>query len=495
MKTLLLSHIFNLSPILILVTTALFVLVLDALLPKGDKKLVFILSLLGLLVSAVASFQLWQLNSLSLFNEAIRIDRFSLFFTILSLAISFLTFLSAWPSIKENKFPPGEFSFFLLSCCAGMSLMAWATDLITLFLSLEIMSVTAYILTGIERERLTSSEGALKYFLLGAFSTGFLLYGIALIYASIGSTQFSVLSNYIMTAKQHPLSPLFYTGIGLLTVGLSFKMAVVPFHMWVPDVYEGAPSSITAFMATGIKAVSLAAFIRFFLVTLLPLKADWNTVLLCLAVATMTVGNLAALVQTNIKRMLAYSSIAHAGYIFIAVCATSGQSFEFAISSILFYLIAYGLMTLGAFAIVIYASPSQDKNMISDYAGFGFRAPILGIAMILFMLSFIGVPPTAGFMGKFYLFGSAIKSQLFWLAIVGIINSVISSYYYLRVLVAFYMTPGHPEQQVIPKAEGLRDLPFSLGIVLVITTAGVLLLGIFPTQIFNIILKSVTPLL
>ncbi len=492
MKTLLLSHIFNLSPLLILVITALFVLLLDALLPKGDKKLVFTLSLLGLLISAVASFQLWQLDSLSLFNEAIRIDRFSLFFTLLSLAISFITFLSAWTAIKENKLPPGEFSFFLLSCCTGMSLMAWATDLITLFLSLEIMSVAAYILTGIERERLTSSEGALKYFLLGAFSTGFLLYGISLIYSCMGSTQFSVLLNSLRVST-HTLSPLFYTGVGLFTVGLAFKMAVVPFHMWVPDVYEGAPTSITAFMATGIKAVSLAAFIRFFLVTLLPLKADWNTVLLCFAVLTMTVGNLAALVQTNIKRMLAYSSIAHAGYILIAVCATSSQSFEFAISSILFYLIAYGLMTLGAFAVVSYVSPSQEKNLISDYVGFGFRAPLLGIAMILFMLSFIGVPPTAGFMGKFYLFGSAIKSHLFWLAIVGIINSVISSYYYLRVLVAFYM--NKPKETEGSLTQALTPLPLSLGFVLVITAVGVLLLGLFPSHIFSLILKSVTPLL
>ncbi len=486
------AQIFNLSPILILIVTALFVLLLDALFPRGDKKLVFTLSLLGLLGSTVASFQLWQLDGLSLLSEAIRVDHFSLFFTLLSLAITFLTFLSAFPLMKENKVPAGEFSFFLLSCCAGMSLMAWSTDLITLFLSLEIMSVTAYILTGIERERLTSSEGALKYFLLGAFSTGFLLYGIALLYATVGSTQFSALANYAMTSK-HSLPPLFYTGVGLLTVGLAFKIAVVPFHMWVPDVYEGAPTPITAFMATGIKAVSFAAFIRIFLIALLSLKANWTMILLCFAVGTMTVGNLAALVQTNIKRMLAYSSIAHAGYIFIAVCATTHQSFELSTSAILFYLIAYGLMTLGAFAIVTYASSlyskhGQEKNMISDYAGFGLRFPLLGGAMIIFMLSFIGVPPTAGFMGKFYLFGSAIKSHLFWLAMVGILNSVISSYYYLRILVAFYM--NKPKE-----TEALTPLPLSLGVVIFIAALGTILIGLFPSKIFAIILKTVTPLL
>ncbi len=365
--------------------------------------------------------------------------------------------------------------------------MAWASDLMTLFLSLELMSISAYVLTGFRKDRLSSIEGALKYFLLGAFSTGFFLFGIVLLYACTGSTQFSSIGYFLMNS-QFTIPAIFYIGIALLIIGMGFKIAAVPFHMWVPDVYEGAPTSVTAFMATAVKAASFSAIIRLFLVPLLSIKANWEIIIFVLAIATMTVGNIAALVQNNIKRMFAYSSIAHAGYILIALTAVNSQIFNLSIGAMLFYLLAYGLMTIGAFSVLIYGTAAQERNNLNDYAGFGFQYPYLGLAMTLFMASLIGLPPTAGFMGKFYIFSSAINAQLYGLAIIGMINSVISSYYYLRVVVVFYMKERQIEQ---PK------LIFSPAItwVLVITAAGTLLLGILPTGFFRMITSSVASLL
>lgn|SRR3989338_1389183 len=476
--------IFYLSPLIILIFTAIFVLLLDVFIQKNNRRLIFSIASLGVIGSAATSLQLWNGDALYLFHEAIRLDKFSLFFTFLSLGITLLTALSSYPLLQKNNWPLGEYLFFLLSACVGMSLMAWATDLITLFISLEIMSLAVYILTGIERERLTSSEGALKYFLLGAFSTAFLLYGITFIYAATGSTQFSTIAHFLMSSK-YTLPPTIYIGLGLLLVGVGFKISAVPFHMWVPDVYEGAPTPITALMATGVKAAGFSALIRLFLVTLSSLKPQWGVIIIGFSILTMTVGNIAALVQNNIKRMLAYSSIAHAGYILIALAAAQEtRVFDLATSSILFYLIAYSFMTIGAFTIVSF---TQDLN------GFGFKHPYLGIAMTIFMLSLIGVPPTVGFMGKFYIFSSALKGGFFWLAIIGIINSVIASYYYLRVLVTLYMKKETDTASSSLSSSLASSLVFNS--VLWITAVGTLLVGLFPSSVFKIITKSITALL
>lgn len=481
------EQLFYFSPLLILTITALFVLLIDAFLKNGAPKLVFFLSFIGISAASFACIELWKEPSLSLFYEAIRLDRFSLFFTLLSLFLTLLTLLNVYRHLMEKRLPAGEFLFFLLCSGIGMSLMAWATDLITLFMSLEIMSLSVYILTGIEKERITSTEGAFKYFLLGAFSTGFLLYGIALVYSITGSILFSEISNFLVVSKQ-TLPTVFYIGVALLMVGFGFKIAAVPFHMWVPDVYEGAPTAVTALMATGVKAAGFAALVRFFLVALLSIKTEWNVVLFWLAVLTMTVGNLAALVQPNLKRMLAYSSIAHAGYLLVAVTATQAQIFDLGTSAILFYLIAYGLMTIGAFSVMIFASDREERNSLDDYAGFGLRHPVLGLAMVLFMLSLTGIPLTAGFIGKFYIFSAAIKSQDFILAIIAIINSVIAAYYYLRVIVVFYMKP--------PTAAPFAIQPsFALNVSLLLTSIGTLGLGLFPSAILKIIKDSVSALL
>lgn len=475
--------LFYFSPLIILTITALVVLLVDAFL-KSSKS-AFLLSCLGIFGASFACYALWKEPTLSLFHEAIRLDRFSLFFTLLSLFLTFLTILLLYRPLIEKKFPAGECLFFLLCSAIGMSLMAWSTDLITLFMSLEIMSLSVYILTGFDKERMTSTEGAFKYFLLGAFSTGFLLYGIALIYSTTGSILFSEISNYLIVSKQ-TLPVVFYIGVALLLIGFGFKIAAVPFHMWVPDVYEGAPTAVTALMATGIKAAGFAAVVRFFLVSLLSLKSEWNIVLFWLAVLTMTIGNLAALVQTNLKRMLAYSSIAHAGYLLVAVSAMQAQIFDLAAGSILFYLIAYGLMTVGAFSIMLFASGREERNALEDYSGFGLHHPILGLAMTLFMLSLTGIPLTAGFIGKFYIFSAALKSKDFILVIIAVLNSIVAAYYYLRVIVVFYMKEGTP--QTVP-------MPFSLNIVLATTAFGTIFLGLFPSRLLKIIQESVSSLL
>jgi len=475
---------FYVLPLLVPAFTAVFVLLLDLFLPGEKKGLATGIAVLGLLITAISCARLWTEDALFLFHEAIRMDRFSIFFTLLAAGLTGLTILNVYPLAAEKKVPAGELLFFLLSCCVGMSLMAWATDLITLFMSLEIMSLTVYILTGIQRERVTATEGAFKYFLLGAFSTGFLLYGIAFIYASAGSTTFSDIANFLVTSR-YTIPTIFYIGAALLLVGFAFKIASVPFHMWVPDVYEAAHPAVTGLMATGIKAAAFGAFIRFFLVTLFSIKPEWNMVVWALSVATMTVGNLAALMQRNIKRMLAYSSIAHAGYILVAVAAAKSQIFNLGISAILFYLIAYGLMTMGAFSVIVYASQQEEKNQIDDYAGYGFSHPYLGLAMTLFMLSLTGIPLTAGFIGKFYVFSAALKSHLFILALIAIANSIIAAFYYLRIIMIFYMRKG--------EAGPIRRSP-SLIAVLGLTSAGTVLLGIFPAWWLKIIQDSITAL-
>jgi NADH-quinone oxidoreductase subunit N len=317
-----------------------------------------------------------------------------------------------------------------------MVVMAASNDLITVFLGLELMSLALYVMVGSRRGQLESNEAALKYFLLGAFASGFLLYGIALIYGATGSTN---LRGIVAFMSDSPLgrSPLFVTGALLLIVGFGFKVAAVPFHMWTPDAYEGAPTSVTAFMSAGAKAAGFAALLRVAGTALAVSDIDWRPLLSGLAILSMTVGNVTALLQTNVKRMLAYSSIAHAGYVLVALAAGGSQG----TAAALFYLAVYSFMNLGAFGILALLGRGQDERvLVSDLAGLGFRQPLLGIAMTVFMISLGGIPPTAGFMGKIYVFGAALDAGLVPLVIIGVLNSVISVFYYLRITVAMYMS-------------------------------------------------------
>lgn len=469
-------------PELVMVITALVVLLLDLVLSKDKKSLLGYLSLLGLAISLIVSISMWRGGiSTYAFNMMIVVDRFTLLFNALFIVATLITILISINYIREEGINYGEYYTLILIAAVGMMLMAKANDLIIVFLGLETLSISIYVLVGFLRTNLKSNEASLKYFLLGAFSSAFLLYGMAFVYGATGSTKLPEI------AKQVPYilsNPLLLAAVGFLIVGFGFKVALVPFHMWTPDVYEGAPTSITAFMSVGVKAAAFSAFLRVFLSSFLPLRPDWTMILWILAVLTMTLGNVIALSQDNIKRMLAYSSIAHAGYILVAMTAGG----DLATTSIIFYLMAYTLMNLGAFAVVIvYGKKGEENILVSDYAGAGFKYPFLSVAMAIFMFSLAGIPPLAGFIGKFYIFSAAVKQGFIWLAIIGVLNSLVAVYYYLRVIVAMYMK--EPVKEVGP-------LSFSIPMVvaLLITTFFTLHMGILPSGYLSIAKKSIAML-
>jgi NADH-quinone oxidoreductase subunit N len=364
----------------------------------------------------------------------------------------------------------------------GMMLMASGGDLVVIFLGLETLSLALYTLCGFRRAELRSNESALKYLLLGAFASGFFLYGIALIYGATGTTVLRRVAAFLADGKSH--GPLLVIGGGLLLVGFGFKVASVPFHMWTPDVYEGAPTSVTAFMIAGTKAAAFAAFLRVFLLALPTLHMQWSAAIWVLAVLTMTLGNLVALVQNNVKRMLAYSSIAHAGYVLVAVVAGGSSG----ASSVLFYLVAYALMNLGAFAAIIaLQGHGQELLFLGDYAGLGFRRPALAACMALFMFSLAGIPPTAGFMGKLYIFSAALEAHYPVLAVIGVLNSVVSVYFYLRLIVIMYMTEPATERLPVP-----RSAPAVLAVGM--SALGTLQIGLFPARLLDLARQSIAAL-
>ncbi|MCK6555470.1 NADH-quinone oxidoreductase subunit N [Candidatus Binatia bacterium] len=467
-----------LLPVLLVAGTALLAMVTDLWSEGPDRDSVGWVGVIGLIVTAVAAAALWN-TRISTLSDALVLDRYGLFFTLLFCLGSGLSVLMSMSYLELTDIRTGDYYTLILLATVGMVLMAMGTDLMAIFLGLEVMSIGAYVLAGMARQELRSNEAALKYFLLGAFATGFLLFGIALLYGATGTTTLPAMGTRIAQAAVD--QPAVVTaGIGLLLVGFAFKVAAVPFHVWAPDVYEGSPTAVTAFMAVGIKSAAFAAFVRVFMHTLAPLGADWTWIIWILAVLTMTVGNITAVVQTNIKRMLAYSSIAHAGYLLIGMVAGgSGGG-----SAMLFYLLVYALMTLGAFAVVIAIGRRGEPNEeIADYAGLGFRNPVLGLAMTVFMLSLAGFPPLGGFVAKFYVFSAAVQAGYYWLAIIGMLNSVVSVYYYVAVLVRMYMQEG--DLQVTPASRR----PYLLA-TLVIAAAGTIVLGIFPAAVWDIAHQS-----
>lgn len=410
------------------------------------------------------------------------VDNYGRFFKVIFLLGTGLTILISMKYLENESMPRGEYYALILFATLGMMIMAGGAELITIFIGVELMSISLYVLAGYTRSRLISNEAALKYFLLGSFATGFLLYGIALLYGSTGTSEIKGIASFI--AKSGFQSPTIIIGMALLIIGFGFKTASVPFHMWTPDVYEGAPAPITAFMSAGPKAAAFAAFARVFMEALPSLQTEWTVVIWVMAALTMTVGNVIALVQDNIKRMLAYSSIAHAGYVLVAFLSAG----ELGITSILYYMLAYTFMNIGAFAIItVLAGKGEERVRIQDYRGFGYKHPYAALAMSLFLFSLAGIPPTGGFMGKFYIFSAAVKEGFIGLAIIGVINSVVSVYYYLRVTVAMYMEPP----VVIQESEA-PALIFSPALVLAvfISAYGVLSLGLFPSTYVAIVKQT-----
>src|SRR5881396_2816487 len=424
-------------------------------------------------------------NAGSAFGELIRADGFSGFFHLLVGLVAFLVILASAPYLERERLAPAEFYALVLFATAGMGVLASAQELLTAFIGLEMSSISSYILAGYRRDSLKSSESAMKYFLLGSFATAFFLYGIALVYGSTGTTMLDKM------AASDGTSTLLKLGLAMILIGLGFKVAAAPFQVWTPDVYEGAPTPVTALFSAGPKAAAFALLLRIF-ATVPAATKYWFWAFWVLAALTMFAGNLGALVQTNMKRLLAYSSIAHAGYILVAFAAVTsmaqGGSAEAApaYAAVLFYLLSYALVKLGAFTIVSQLGGTGEKNLsLDDYAGLSQRQPWIAAALSVYLLSLLGLPVTAGFFGKFYIFKAAVNSHLLWLAVLMAINSVIGAYYYLRVIVVMYMRESSAEA----KSAGPVVFPLTVNFVLAITVVGTLYFGLFPNQVLNFILQ------
>ena len=470
----------TIGPEIVLAVFGLLILLLGVFLGLRQRKYSGYVALVGTVLAFVPLFPLIGSRSEGFFGMVVA-DPFAIFFKALFLLVAFFTVLISLDYTEREGVAFGEYYVLVLFASVGMMLMAAGANLIVIFLGLEIMSISIYVLVGITRDDPRSVEAAFKYFLLGAFASAFLLYGMALTYASTGSLRLATIKEVLSEQAFLTSAPIMILGFSLLVIGFAFKIALVPFHMWTPDAYEGAPTSITAFMATGVKAAAFAALLRVFLSALPQLERHWTEVMWALAVLTMSVGNLIALKQDNIKRMLAYSSIAHAGYILVGFVAGN----ELGRAGMLFYLFAYALMNIGAFTVVILLGRKGEENtLISDYAGIGFRFPLLGAAMSIFLFSLAGVPPTAGFMAKVYVFSAAVKAGYYWLVVIAVLNSAVAAYYYLRVMV--YMYFREPEREV-------RVDLFSLaGVIAVILAVwGVLQLGIFPSDFLALAQRSV----
>jgi NADH-quinone oxidoreductase subunit N len=438
------TDLYPLLPFLIVIGWACVLLLLDLFIPEDRKGVTAFLAGLGLVAGLVTTFLRFGENSVS-FSGMIVEDGFSIFLQLIFLATGLAGITLAYDYIKRREIQRGEYYTLLLFTVGGMMLMALAGDLIVVFLAIELLSIPLYVLSGFARPQEESEEAAMKYFLLGAFASSFIVYGIALVYGATQTTQLGEITVSIQSAAAN--SELLIIGAGLILVGLGFKVAAVPFHMWTPDVYQGAPTSVTAFMSVGAKAGGFAALLRVFIAAFPDLAESWSFLVMIIAALTMTWGNIAAIAQPNIKRMLAYSSIAHAGYILMILpAAAESRIAPDAVSAALFYILAYAVSNLGAWGVVLALEKKEGGGLnLEDYAGLGTKNPGLALAMTVFMFSLTGIPPTAGFMGKFYIFRAVVDADLIWLAIIGVLTSLISAYYYLRIIVIMYMRPGEPE--------------------------------------------------
>jgi NADH-quinone oxidoreductase subunit N len=467
-------------PIIFLVGWASLLLLLDVFITKKVEGLTASLAAIGVLIALGIS--IWEFGgTTTAFNGMVEADGFSNFLTILFCGSGLIGIILAYHYLKRMEIKRGEFYPLLLYSISGMILMSQAADLIVVFLALELLSIPLYILAGFARPDPNSEEAAIKYFLLGAFAGGFVVYGVALSFGATGTTSLSGIVDTI-TAGSADLN-LLLVGAGLILIGLGFKVAVIPFHMWTPDVYQGAPTPVTAFMAVGAKAAGFAALLRIFLAALPVLDKDLVPVFWALSGLTMFGGNLIAIAQSNIKRMLAYSSIAHAGYIMMAVVVI-GQStlIQDAVASAAFYLLGYALTNFGAWSVVISLEQREGQGLeLEDYFGLGKKYPAMAVAMLVFMLSFIGVPPTLGFVGKFYLFRTVLSGGFTWLAVIGVLTSLLSAYYYLRVVVYMYMREGDPEL--------IQNRWISL--VAGLSAVGVVLLSIFADPLFRLVSQAI----
>ena len=460
-------------PELILSVFGIIVMLLDPLVDEEkSQKTLGLIAFFGTLAGLGSTWYMAQSPGFA-FSNMVRVDSFSVFFHFLVIAIAAVVILSSFEYMAVQRIRAGEYYALIVFSVVGMALMSSAVELVLIFIALEISSISTYILAGFRRNEASSSESSLKYFLLGSFATAFFLYGVALIFGATGSTNIDLISQRLQGG---PVQLLVFVAMALMFVGLGFKVAAAPFHIWTPDVYEGAPAPIVGFMSTAPKAAAFAVLLR----VVFTINAPGRFWLIWVAAAlSMTLGNVGALVQTNVKRLLAYSSIAHAGYLLVAFAMTAPDNSETGISAAMFYTAAYAAMNVGAFAIVShFASAGERYVTLEDYEGLGRTSPLMAATLTIFLLSLIGIPMTGGFFAKFYVFSAAIKANLIWLTIIGVVNSAVGAYYYLRIIVVMYMREARKQVPVAP-------IPFALGTALAISVVATLYLGILPNRVLQ----------
>jgi NADH-quinone oxidoreductase subunit N len=467
-----LSSFTAIVPIACVVAAALAAMVAEAFREPGERMPIAPLGAIGLIGAGASALLLWNRNASSF--DLVVADNFGLFVTMVLVLVGIISLGISAYTVGRDGLPQGEYYALLLFALAGMMLMATATDLLLIFLALEVLSLAVYVLTGIRRESPAAVEAALKYFLLGAFSSAFFLYGIALTYGLTGTTRLDRIG-VLMASRSLDPEPMQLVALGLLLVGFAFKVSAIPFHMWTPDAYEGAPTVVTGFMSTGVKAAAFAAFARVFLSALEPLHPQWRALVWAIAMATMIGATLAGVTQSSVKRLLAYSSIAHAGYLLVALVAANDVGKE----AVLFYLLAYAVTNLGAFGVVaVLETPDRSFDKISDFAGLWNERPGLAGLMTMFLLSLGGFPPFAGFIAKWYVFSAAVRAGENWLAIVGVLSSVVSVFFYLRIVVMMYMTPAD-------RPAGTAQVPMVAGLALIASAIAVFYLGILPARVIE----------
>jgi len=464
-------------PMLCVTFAALAAMGAEAFRSPGERIAIGGLGVIGLIGAAISAAMAWNRNYEGF--GVIVADNFGLFVTITLVIVGLLTIMFSSQVLERDGVPSGEYYSLVLFSIVGMIMMAMANDLLVIFIALEILSLAVYVLTGIRRE-IAGTEAAFKYFLLGAFSSAFFLYGIAFAYGVTGSTRLTTVGSSL-AAQVMTGNPLIFMALGLLLVGFAFKISAVPFHMWTPDAYEGAPAVVTGFMSTGVKAAAFAAFARVFLSTFSQFKAEWAPMLAALAAATMILGTVVGVAQSNLKRMLAYSSIAHGGYLLVGLVAAN----DVGKAAILFYLLAYSVTNLAAFGVIaLLGTRDRANDELRDFAGLWHSHPALAALMTVCLLSLGGLPPTAGFIGKWYIFSAAVSAGYYWLAIIGVLTSVVSVFFYLRVVVMMYMA----DRQGVPAPARVTGFGMTA---LVLAIVGIFYLGILPTPVLNLAAESI----
>jgi NADH-quinone oxidoreductase subunit N len=472
------TNLHRLSPEIALSAFGILIMIADPFTPRAQKRWLGWVGFLGTLTALAATDSITHDLGTTAYSGLIRVDAFSVFVHVVVLAAVGLAILGSIEYLESERIQRGEYYALVLFAAAGMGILAGANELVMAFLGLEMSSISTYILAGFRKRSPKSNEASLKYFLLGSFATAFFLYGIAMVYGATGTTRIDAIPAALAKTASDTghFSSLAILGLGLIFVGLGFKVVIAPFQVYAPDVYEGSPTPVTALLASGPKAATFALMLRIFYVSFNATGEFWFWAVWISAILTMCLGNFAALVQDNVKRMLAYSSIAHAGYILVAFAAST----EFGVAAVLFYLAAYALMKVGAFLVVTHLGQLDESKLdIQDYAGLGVRQPALAACFSLFLFSLLGLPATGGFLGKFFAFRAALDSRVVWLVVIAALNSIVGAYYYLRVIVAMYF--WEPSKDYTPS----RVAP-TLALGLVIAAAGTIYLGVLPARVLDL---------